>query len=88
MLTQRSAAESVRNDIAKAGREVSVSIKGDDAEIKTSLVGSISVGIIMGWYILQLEGLRKASTEQVLKFLPPCIRPLAVSVDEAPESEH
>jgi AcrR family transcriptional regulator len=88
MLTQRDAAESVREDIAKTAREVSDSIQGDDAEIRTSLVGSISVGIIVGRYILQLEGLRDASTEQVMKLLRPCIRSLVVGVDEAPGSEH
>jgi hypothetical protein len=74
----------VRKTIALAGREVSGSIDADDAEVRASLIGSISTGVIVGRYILHLEGLREASTEQILELLRPCVRFLVLGSGEPP----
>lgn len=84
LLTRRGAADQVRKTIALAGREVSGSIDADDAEVRASLIGSISTGVIVGRYILHLEGLREASTEQILELLRPCVRFLVLGSGEPP----
>jgi AcrR family transcriptional regulator len=84
LLTRRGAAGQVRKTIALAGKEVSRSIDADDAEIRASLIGSISAGVIVGRYILHLEGLRETSTEQILELLRPCVRSLVLGAGEPP----
>lgn len=76
LMTRPGAADQVRKTIALAGREVSESIDADDSEVRASLIGSISTGVIVGRYILRLEGLQETSTEQILELLRPCIRSL------------
>jgi AcrR family transcriptional regulator len=84
LLTRHGAADQVRKTIALAGKELTGSIDADDPEIRASLVGSISAGVIVGRYILHLEGLREASTEQILELLRPCVRSLALGSGEPP----
>jgi len=82
VLTRRAAADQVRKTIALAGKELSGSIDADDPEVRASLIGSISTGVIVGRYILRLEGLREASTEQILELLRPCVRSLVMGGGE------
>jgi len=84
LLTRRSAADQVRKTIALAGKELSGSIDADDPEVRASLIGSISTGVIVGRYILHLEGLREASTDQILELLRPCVRSLVLGAGEPP----
>jgi AcrR family transcriptional regulator len=83
LLTRRSAAAEVRKTIALAGNEVSGSIDAENPQIRASLIGSISTGVIVGRYILHLEGLQDASTGQILELLRPCIRSLVAGAGES-----
>jgi AcrR family transcriptional regulator len=74
----RGAGGQVRKSIALAGKELSESIEADDAEVRASLIGSISAGVIVGRYILGLDGLAEASTQQILELLRPCVRSLVL----------
>jgi AcrR family transcriptional regulator len=82
MLTQRGAADEVRRTIAAGGSELSASIGAENPVVRASLIGSISTGVIVGRYILQLDGLREAPTEQVLELLRPCLRSLVLGASE------
>lgn len=81
LLAQRGAADRVRETIALAETDLRGSIDADDAEIRASLIGSISAGVIVGRYILRLDGLGEASTEQILELLRPCVRSLVIGGD-------
>lgn len=83
MLTRRDAAEQARKAIAATGNEVSGAIDADNPGIRASLIGSISTGVIVGRYILRLEGLEEASTAQILELLRPCIRSLVLGDGES-----
>jgi AcrR family transcriptional regulator len=84
VLTRRDAADQVRKTVALAAAELSGSIDADDPQVRASLIGAISTGVIVGRYILHLEGLREASTEQVLDLLRPCVRSLVLGSGEPP----
>ena len=84
ILTRRDAAEQARKAIAATGKEVSGAIDADNPGIRASLIGSISTGVIVGRYILRLEGLEETSTAQILELLRPCIRSLVLGDGESP----
>ncbi|MET9266518.1 TetR family transcriptional regulator [Amycolatopsis sp. NPDC004079] len=83
MLSQRGAAVSVRKDLSSTARDVSRQITANDPELRTSLVGAISIGVIVARYILRLDGLKEASTERVEELLRPCIHSLVVGTEES-----
>jgi AcrR family transcriptional regulator len=85
MLSRQQAAQGVRASIAKTGKEVAGCIEADRPEIRAGLVGSLTTGVIVARYILRLEGIKDASTENILELLRPCIRYL-VGADGKPET--
>ncbi|MBO0885473.1 MAG: TetR family transcriptional regulator [Mycobacterium sp.] len=76
MLTNPNAAEGVRASIAEQQHTLSQAIDGPDAELRCALFGALSLGVLIGRYLLKLDGLNNASPEQITEVLRPCIRAL------------
>ena len=72
MLTHPEAAEDVREAINQQMRNLSAAMPGDDAVLRATLIGCTVLGVVIGRHLLQLEGLREASPEQITDLLRPC----------------
>jgi AcrR family transcriptional regulator len=76
MLTHHGAEEGVRDLIAQQQRQLGQSIEADVPELRTGLVGAIMLGVVVARYLLELEGVRDASADQILELLRPCVHQL------------
>lgn len=48
-----------------------------DAQLRTVLFGAITLGLVVGRYLLELDGLKEVPAGQVAEFMRPCVRTLA-----------
>ncbi|MGH9064684.1 MAG: hypothetical protein ACRD0L_12060 [Acidimicrobiales bacterium] len=51
-------------------------IGGEEARLRTGLVMAAAIGVLVGRYFLELDGLRDASPEEIVALLRPCFRSL------------
>lgn len=76
MLTHPDAAEGVRSTLNSQQHQLSAAVSQDDAMLRTSLTGAITLGVVVARHLLQLDGLRDAEPERVAELLRPCFESL------------
>ncbi|RZU73147.1 hypothetical protein EV384_1546 [Micromonospora kangleipakensis] len=52
-------------------------------EVRAGLVGAVTIGAVIGRYLLQLDGVRDAPPERIVDLLRPCLRSLMDEADRA-----
>ncbi|MGH9063896.1 MAG: TetR/AcrR family transcriptional regulator [Acidimicrobiales bacterium] len=79
MLTHDQAAEAIRCAIAAGlGRVLDRAMGGEEAHLRTGLLMATAIGVLVGRYLLELDGLRDASPEEIMDLLRPCFRSLVM----------
>lgn len=86
MLTHQGAGEGVRNLVAQQQRQPGRSIGADEPELRTGLVSAVLLGVVVSRYLLELDGVRDAPTEQITELLRPCIHGLIGPPDDGQDS--
>jgi hypothetical protein len=76
----------VQESIARQQHQLSQVMDLPDASLRTALFGAITLGVIVGRYLLELDGLRDASPEEVAEVLRPCIEALTHGGDPVARS--
>lgn len=74
MLTHPEAAAGVRAAIEQQQRQLSDSLDAPDPALRTALFGAITLGLVIGRYLLELDGLKDATPEKVADMIRPCLR--------------
>jgi AcrR family transcriptional regulator len=65
MFTHPEAAAEVREAMLAEQRQAAGALPADDADLRTGLIGALTLGTVIGRYLLRLDGLRDAPPEQV-----------------------
>ncbi len=77
MLTHPQAAEGVRRALAReCGEVVGSAIGGSEGALRAGLVSATTIGVIVGRYLLQLDGLKDADPKEITDLLRPCFHSL------------
>ncbi|MER7673593.1 TetR family transcriptional regulator [Kitasatospora sp. NPDC096128] len=77
MLTHPQAAEAVRCAVADPGNSpLADALTGDDVELRATLVGSVTLGLLVTRYLLRVPEVDQAPAERLVELLGPCLRPL------------
>jgi AcrR family transcriptional regulator len=85
MLTNDQAAEAVRAGLSReCGQVVGNAIGGDAGSLRAGVLSAMTVGVMVGRYLLQLEGLRDADPKEIMELLRPCFHSV---VDRETETE-
>jgi AcrR family transcriptional regulator len=87
MLTHPEAADGVRESLSLQQQQISDTLTREDALLRTGLSGAITLGVVIGRYLLQLDGLRDAPPEQIIDLLRPCIESLTHPQTDPPKAE-
>lgn len=74
MLTHPEAAATVRAAVEQQQRQLSDTLDAPDPALRTALFGAITLGLVVGRYLLELDGLRDATPEKVADIMRPCLR--------------
>jgi AcrR family transcriptional regulator len=82
MLTHQGAGDGVRSLIAQRQHQLGESIVADEPQLRTGLVSAVLLGVVVSRYLLELDGVRDAPTEQIIELLRPCIHGLIGLPDE------
>ncbi|HEY3867990.1 MAG TPA: TetR family transcriptional regulator [Actinocrinis sp.] len=78
-ITHPDAAARVRASANRQGAELAAAIPADDAEVRAGLIGAITLGTVIARHLLQLDGLRAATPDQITDLLSPYIHSLMKS---------
>ena len=70
------AAREVRAALTRQQLHAATSIGGNDAVLRAGLIGAVTIGTVVGRYLLHLDGLRDASAQDISDLLRPCIQVL------------
>lgn len=90
MLTHPEAARAVRCAVVNPqGSPWTRVLTGQDADLRSALVGSLVLGLLVARYLLRVPGVTDAPAARLVELLGPCLRPLVladlpVEHDEAP----
>ncbi|HEY1635485.1 MAG TPA: TetR family transcriptional regulator [Acidimicrobiales bacterium] len=85
MLTHPQAADGVRRALSReCGQVVGTAIGGAEGALRAGLVSATMIGVIVGRYLLQLDGLKDADPEEITDLLRPCFHSL---VDEEADAK-
>jgi AcrR family transcriptional regulator len=77
MLTHPQAAEGVRRALAReCGQVVGSAIGGSEGALRAGLLSATTIGVIVGRYLLQLDGLKDADPKEITEILRPCFHSL------------
>jgi AcrR family transcriptional regulator len=77
MLTHPQAAEGVRRALAReCGQVVGSAIGGSEGALRAGLLSATTIGVIVGRYLLQLDGLKDADPKEITELLRPCFHSL------------
>lgn len=77
MLTHPQAADGVRRALAReCGQIVGSAIGGAEGALRAGLVSATTIGVIVGRYLLQLDGLKDADPKEITELLRPCFHSL------------
>jgi AcrR family transcriptional regulator len=69
MLTHPEAAREVREAMLAEQRQAAEAIPGQDADLRTGLIGALTLGTVIGRYLLGLDGLRDAPPDRIIALL-------------------
>ena len=76
-LTHPAAARVMRDEVmCDRAAAIAASIGGEEAELRSSLVGACMIGLGMARYLLEIEPLASASREDVSRLMEPVLRAL------------
>ncbi|WP_322756227.1 TetR family transcriptional regulator [Frankia sp. Cas3] len=82
MLTHDQAAEAVRTAmINKEANPLADMIIGDDTELRSRLVASMMIGLIVARYLLKIPGVAEAPAERLIPLFGPCLQRLITPAD-------
>jgi AcrR family transcriptional regulator len=85
MLTHPQAADGVRRALSReCGQVVGTAIGGAEGALRAGLVSATMIGVIVGRYLLQLDGLKDADPKEITDLLRPCFHSL---VDEEADAK-
>ncbi|PRX99037.1 TetR/AcrR family transcriptional regulator [Allonocardiopsis opalescens] len=76
MLTHPEAARGVREALNRQHGKIYESLPGEDAALRAGLTGAITLGVVVGRFLLELDGLRDAPPERIVELLEPCVQSL------------
>jgi AcrR family transcriptional regulator len=76
MLTHPEAGKEVRDVVTSQQDQTANAIPGEDAMLRAGLVSALSLGTVIGRYLLHLNGLDSAPPEQITALLRPCFHAL------------
>lgn len=79
MLTYDEARNGVRRGAAEELERIGRAIDSDDAELRGSLISATILGVILGRHLLDFDGLKDASPQEIVALLRPVIRELAAA---------
>lgn len=79
MLTHPEAAASARAVLGTQIEEISAAIPAEDARLRATLMTAVMLGVTVARQLLELDELRDAPTEDVVRLLRPSLRELAGS---------
>jgi AcrR family transcriptional regulator len=91
MLTHEQAAQACRMAFAEQQDPVEDLIGGDDAQLRSKLIGTIMIGLLVARYLLRIGPVAQASPQRLIELLGPCLRPLttpAQSVAPTDDDDH
>lgn len=77
MLTHAEAAEGVRAAMAEQQRQAAAHLADDDADLRAGLLGALTLGVVIGRHLLQLDGLKDAPPERITALLRSAFHDLA-----------
>ncbi|WP_405163214.1 TetR family transcriptional regulator [Nocardia sp. NBC_01499] len=73
MLTHPEATEGVRQSLSRQQQQLSDALTADNALLRTGLTSAITLGVVVGRYMLKLDGLRDADPGEITALLRPGI---------------
>ncbi len=77
MLTHERAAETVRYAFLDAGAvKIAGALDGDEAALRSGLICTLLVGLIVTRHLLKIDEVAQASPERLIALLEPCLFPL------------
>jgi hypothetical protein len=76
MFTHPEAGIEVRTAMSGQQQQVAALMRGEDAVLRAGLIGALTIGVVIGRHLLQLDGLRDASPEEITALLQPLINDL------------
>lgn len=84
MLTHPEASREVHEVVSNQQRQTADAIAADDAMLRAGLINAMSLGIVVGRYLLQLDGLDTAQPDRIAALLRPCFHALVHGRPEPP----
>jgi AcrR family transcriptional regulator len=84
MFTHPEAAKEVREAMLAEQRQAAGALPDQDADLRTGLIGALTLGTVIGRYLLGLDGLRDAPPDKIIELLR---RPIHAIVHGDPEPE-
>ncbi|MGW6279076.1 TetR/AcrR family transcriptional regulator [Kribbella sp. NPDC055071] len=75
MFSHPEAAEEVRSAITAQQRQVAAQLPGDDAVLRSGVIGALTLGLVIGRHLVRLDGL-DAEADEVLAVAGPLITAL------------
>jgi AcrR family transcriptional regulator len=69
MFTHMDAADEIRSAMIAQQRQAAQHLADDDAVLRAGLIGALTIGAVIGRYLIQLDGLCDAPTEKVTALL-------------------
>jgi AcrR family transcriptional regulator len=87
MLTHEQAAQACRMAFDEQGDPTEALIGGDDARLRSKLIGTIMIGLVVARYLLKVGPVVEASPQRLVDLLGPCLRPLTTPAQPAAPDE-
>jgi AcrR family transcriptional regulator len=69
MFTHPEAAKEVREAMLAEQRQAAETVAGEDVDLRTGLIGALTLGTVIGRYLLGLDGLRDAPPDRIIALL-------------------
>jgi hypothetical protein len=88
MLTHPEAADAVRCAVVHPeGSPWTRVLAGADADLRSALVGTLVLGLLVARYLLRIPGVAEAPADKLVSLLGPCLRPLVMAGVSAERAE-
>ena len=75
MFSHPEAADEVRSAITAQQRQVAAQLSGDDAVLRSGMIGALTLGLVIGRHLVRLDGL-DADPDEVMAVAGPLITTL------------
>lgn len=84
LFTHPDAVDDVRSAMAGQQRQAAQHLAADDADLRAELIGTLTLGVVIGRYLLQLEGMHNAPPERITALLRQAIHDIAHGTPQSP----